>query len=186
MSSALLFNNTDYFTVQEAQLKALTTELSSAAPAVFDDPAYVESIKRKYELRHLKLHPQSASEDVKEGASNTVIVHLAIPFSGEADLFRVRPTHYTYNPPNGQVTTTKGQPPGIDGSVVLTYQAHGTDAENYKRWRGTEEPKLQQWVDFINQDCDTFYNAMCQTIDRAIAERKARVSSLDAFKREIA
>lgn len=98
-----------------------------------------------------------------------VVVH--IPFEGEADVFKLRPTSYNWNPPRGRVQGgdlvltidyPRDQQPDIDGRVQEFIGA------------------VSQWLGLARADIDSFNASLEQQARQAITARSQRIEQRDA------
>lgn len=98
-----------------------------------------------------------------------VVVH--IPFEGEGDVFKLRPSSFTLNPPRGRVQSeelvltieyARDQQPDIDGRV--------------NSFVGT----VDQWLGFAHADIDSFNAGLENQARQTIAARRQRIEERDA------
>lgn len=98
-----------------------------------------------------------------------VVIH--IPFAGEADVFKLRPSSFTFNPPRGRVY-------GKDLVLTIEYprdQQPDIDsrAQEFMRMVG-------QWIGFACADIDSFNRGLHQRARQLIADRLQRLEQRDA------
>ena len=113
-----LFSDADWFSVEHNQLQKMSEEIAAVNgdrllnTAVDDLARYFES-KLKVDVPELVteeivVDQREAMIDVRHDRSRPVYVpgtevEVEIPFTGDAEVFRVRPTSYTMNPPRAEV-----------------------------------------------------------------------------------
>ncbi len=94
------------------------------------------------------------------------VVTCFVPFEGDTELFKCRPSTFTTVFPTGRVR---------NGHVELRYQAVNPKPESVKRELDAELAQLRQWVGFVNADVAAF-NAELPAWTRAVLEcRLAKV-----------
>lgn len=124
MSHSLLFNTADWFSVERGQTDRMRQELASLSPArvlgssIEDLCDYFEGT---YRLEVPALQAEQIAAEQRERDIDVshewgrhwstpgphfirgTEVSVAIPFIGDADFFKVQPTTFTLNPPEGEV-----------------------------------------------------------------------------------
>ncbi len=93
--------------------------------------------------------------------TGTVVTYF-VPFEGDTELFKCRPSTFTTVFPTGRVR---------NGHVELRYQAVNPTPESVKRELDAELAQLRQWVGFVNADVAAF-NAELPAWTRAVLERR--------------
>jgi hypothetical protein len=90
-----------------------------------------------------------------------------VPFAGEADLFKVRPSNFSLNPPRGRVA---------GATLIITYTRSHNETGNIKAEFNNELNQIRTHLGFIKSAVDDFNNNRApRTIRRAVEERKARL-----------
>ena len=115
-----LFNNVDWFSVDQHQRRELAKEIDSINgdrllnSSVEDLCDYFE---KKYKIEVPVLRPDNIVADQREtridvsGDSNSgqpfyvngTAVEIAVPFEGDSEAFKIQPTTYTTNPPRAEI-----------------------------------------------------------------------------------
>lgn len=98
-----------------------------------------------------------------------VVIH--VPFEGEADVFRLRPSQFTYSPPYGRVQS--------DDLVLTIDYPHDTQPDidgQVQEFIGT----VSRWLGFARADIDSFNKSLEQQAGQAIAGRRQRIEQRDA------
>jgi hypothetical protein len=115
-----------------------------------------------------------------------ILVRVTVPFSGESFLWRYRPSTYTTCFPRGVVTESGG---GVLGGEVAIEVAKPTDALGdgaaLKREVDSALTSFQKWVGFVGQDVGKFNQNLRTTLQKAIADRRARLKAHDTVLQAI-
>ena len=98
-----------------------------------------------------------------------VVVH--VPFRGEEDVFKLRPSQFTFNPPRGR---TKGS------DLVLTIEYPRDQQPNIDGQVNGFTGTVSQWLGFARGDIDSFNAGFEQQARQAIAGRRQRIEQRDA------
>jgi len=93
-----------------------------------------------------------------------IIVH--VPFEGEAELFHVRPSTYTYNPPRGSV---------YYDYLELTYKTAEHDEAKAKQEIDSLLGAVRQYVDWIARDLAPFPGTLAVEATRLVDQRKQKL-----------
>jgi hypothetical protein len=95
-------------------------------------------------------------------------VTIAVPFSGEPELFRYRPNQYTTNPPRATVTTDE---------LHLTYTGIQLSSEQVKGQYTADVGAISQWLAWMRSQAEP-YNAELEAIVRtALDQRRQKILS---------
>ena len=90
-----------------------------------------------------------------------------VPFTGDAELFKFRPSTYTLSPPRGRVA---------GATLVTTFTRPHNEAGNIKAEFNNQFNQVRSYISFIKSAVDDFNNNRApRAIRRAVEERKARV-----------
>lgn len=98
-----------------------------------------------------------------------VVVH--IPFEGDAGVFSLRPSSFTFNPPRGHVKDT---------DLVLTIEYARDTQPNIDGEVNGFIGIVGQWLDFARGDIDPFNRTLEQQARQAIEGRRQRIEQRDA------
>jgi hypothetical protein len=98
-----------------------------------------------------------------------VVVH--IPFEGDAGLFSVRPSSFTFNPPRGRVK---------DGDLILTIEYARDSQPNIDGEVNSFIGTVSQWLGFARGDIDSYNHTLEQQARQAIEGRRQRIEQRDA------
>ncbi len=89
-----------------------------------------------------------------------------IPFHGEADLFKLRPSRFTLNPPMAEVT---------DNEVVISRVAPAPVPESLKNELDRTVTSIREYVQTANADLDSFNRALPTKALAAATARREKV-----------
>ncbi len=105
-----------------------------------------------------------------------VVFYFDVPFSGEADIFKLRPNQYNSNPPRGQVygSILRVSVSGEEDPEKLKAEVNSTldDVELYLRWHGA------MWAG-IEDD-------LAREVRAKLSQRRDRLSKLGATEEGLA
>jgi hypothetical protein len=98
-----------------------------------------------------------------------VVVH--IPFEGDASVFSLRPSSFTYNPPRGRVQ---------DGDLLLTIEYARDSQPDIDGEVNTFIGTVSQWLGCGHGDIDSFNRTLEHQARQAIEGRRQRIEQRDA------
>lgn len=75
------------------------------------------------------------------------MVTFYVPYKGDANLFKCRPSTFTYNPPRASVTETE---------IRLTYTLTNHDATKVKSTFERDLSEIRKWLDWMEKDVSPF------------------------------
>lgn len=102
--------------------------------------------------------------------ANTIT--LRIPFTGEPDLFTVRPSTYTLNPPRGRVQRTGDQ----CGHVLLSMtRPLDEGVEWFNRWIQDQVASIKEYAAASRKDVARFNADLKRQMEEAVARRRAEL-----------
>lgn len=151
---------------------ALAHHFAVACPELKAEEVWMEEVKDvKVDVSHdqMRYFSDYDSDLARNFPGYRVVVH--VPFEGEEDVFKVRPSSFTFNPPRGRIKGSdlmltieypRDQQPDIDGRV--------------QEFTGT----VSQWLGFARADIDSFNTGLEQQARQAIAGRRERIEQRDA------
>lgn len=93
-------------------------------------------------------------------------VEVAIPFDGDAALFRMRPARWSTAPPWAAV---------LEDEVRLIYQGVTLEASQLRHSISSDLTKLEQWLGWLHEQTDPFDNGLPDLVRRLVQERKVRL-----------
>ncbi len=151
---------------------ALAHHFAVACPELQADDVWMEPVKDvKIDVSwdRSRYFSDPYSDLARNFPGYQIVVH--IPFEGEADVFKLRPSSFTLNPPRGRlkgsdllltIEYARDQQPDFDGQV--------------NGFIGT----VGQWLGFARADIDSFNSGLEQQARQAIAGRRQRIEQRDA------
>ena len=151
---------------------ALAHHYSIARPELHSDEVWREQVKDvKVDVSGDQMRAifDPDSDAVRNFPGYRVVVH--VPFDGEADVFKLRPSQFTYSPPYGRVH-------GSDLVLTIDYprdKQPDVDAEVHG-FIGT----VSRWLGFAGTDIESFNRTLEQEARQAIAARRQRIEQRDA------
>jgi hypothetical protein len=113
-------------------------------------------------------YSRASSFDRMPGSVPGTRISLFVPFSGEADLFKFRPSTYSTMPPSGRVA---GQ------ELILTYAAPGVTAGQITSWKNRELENIDKYLAWANGDVESFNERLPGKVRAAVAARFEKVRS---------
>jgi hypothetical protein len=92
--------------------------------------------------------------------------HFYIPYSGDKDLLKCRPSTYNHSPPIARVT---------DSEIILTYEVLEHDAESIKTQFQNDLSKIKSSINCIASDLQGFNSSLRQKARVRIESRKQKI-----------
>jgi hypothetical protein len=151
--------------------EALAHHFAIAPPALRSDDVWMEPVKEitiDVSWDRLRAFSDEYSELGRAFPGYRIVVH--VPFDGEGDVFKFRPSQFTTNPPRGRVSGhdvlltieyPRDSQPGIDGA-----------AQNFIDTVG-------RWLAFARTDIASFNAGLAQRALQEISGRHRRVQQRD-------
>jgi hypothetical protein len=184
----LLFSKGDLRAALDHQLHLLGEEVDTAPEEhvlQVDESAWVAALVERYQVEAPVLQPEdwsmSKPEEIRVDVSHDqsraiwsegpvyisgfrVSVH--VPFTGDAGVFGMRASSFTYNPPRGSVC----------GNEVVKVIEYPHDAQaNIRGIADTFVSDLQQYLGWARSDIDAFNGALEGQACGAISRRRERL-----------
>jgi hypothetical protein len=91
---------------------------------------------------------------------------IAVPFTGDANFFYVRPQIYTLNPPQGEITK---------GEILLTYLQTQQDAAAIKREYQAAVASIGNYLKSLGESASQFNNQLEGLVTQQVSARKVRL-----------
>lgn len=95
-----------------------------------------------------------------------VRVEVAVPFDGDAALFKMRAATWSTAPPSAVV---------LDDEVRLIYQGVTLDSEQLRHSISSDVAKLEQWLQWVHELTDPFDAGLPDLVRRLVQDRKNRL-----------
>lgn len=189
MREDVLFWEYDWFGVVEAQKRAVQRDIDSLSDRDFENATtdeIVASVCEKFSLRAPTLDRENITVkqrevDIERGlerrgyfsdhGSYTVkgtAIDVRVPFDGDKEMFKVKPTTFTTVIPRGR----------IDGNSLL-FTISGTDltTDNVKSEIERRLNEVQQWLDFQSKSVGNFPTELSQIAKQAVDRRKDKLDA---------
>ena len=189
-SDELLFCQADWHSVTQGQTDAMTKELSGLPGDRLlntSEADLTDYFVAKYGLdvpvlnkEGIYVDQEETQVDVSRDFRRAILdpsrpyyvpgtsVHVTVPFSGDHNMFRVRPSAFSLNPPRGRINS---------GALVLTFTGVDLDQSRLrvgidKRIRDVESNLSRQ-----RQDAKSFNNQLRQNVGSSIQSRRQKLLS---------
>ena len=143
----------------------LVSKYSLVPPKIHEDKIYVCD-KNEVDIDTSKYPPKVVFDEDCPYCIKGLQITIAIPFEGEEDLFQYKPSHFSLNPPRGEI---------VDGEIHLVYEMieHGSGKLNrmYKRDLG----EIKRWLEWVNYDVNNFNKELASFVRQFLAQRKKKL-----------
>lgn len=183
-----LFSNVDWFSVQEHQKKTLADEIAQydgnrLLNTSVDD--LCEYFEKKYRLDVPILREDQIVADQKETQIDVsrdqmrfirdrsrpflvagTRVEITVPFDGEAEAFKIRPTSFTSNPPIAEIR---------GGTLVLEIQGTDLKADDVRTSIDRMLSEIKKYLDTLRRDAETLNSQLPQLARTDIERRRAKL-----------
>lgn len=93
---------------------------------------------------------------------------IAIPFEGDAELFKVQPNTYSTTRPTGEI---------VGNEIRLTYTQAEPNSEAIKNSYTKTVQEIKQYLDWQRSSADEFNNQLASLVRQRISERKQKLSA---------
>jgi hypothetical protein len=91
-----------------------------------------------------------------------------VPYKGEKELFKCRPSSYNLNPPHARVKV---------GELELAYAVTGQDAASIRGQFDRDLAQIRQWLGWVAGDVEQFNNAVRSKARARVEARKRRLEN---------
>jgi hypothetical protein len=182
----LLFSKIDSHSIIQAQQNAVATEIDKfdanriLNSSIEDLCAYIEA---KYQLETPTIMRDEAVVDQHEGQIEIrdsyrrndryaptmvvgTVVELTVPFTGDAQMFRVRPSTYNLSPPSGAIQRT---------NLLLRVEGVQLSPEAVKRELDKQLDDVDQWLARLRSDERQFNDSLRQRARQHIERRREKL-----------
>lgn len=183
-----LFNDADWFSVERNQLQKMAEEIAAVngdrllntavddlaryfeskfnveVPALITEEIVVDQRETKIDVRH---YPRGWIDDRSRPAYVPgTEVEVEIPFTGDAEVFRVQPTSYTLNPPRAEIR-----------SNALVLRISGTDlsAEGVQQSINQTINNIQSYLSTLRTNAAGLNQQLFQRAKTAIESRRQKL-----------
>jgi hypothetical protein len=93
-------------------------------------------------------------------------VTIAVPFSGDPNLFRYRPNQFTMNPPRAAVAS---------GEVLLIYTGLDQTGEQIKAQYQADAGTISQWLDWVRAQAEQYNADLERTVQTLVTQRREKL-----------
>jgi hypothetical protein len=172
----------------EGRLEGVLDERLKRAEAVVDELS-PKSLNRKKKavtnvLAELTVEPpelkrDKAKIDVSEGSPLTAQLH--IPYTGDPELFALRPTAYSLAPPEATVRHSE------DGGVLEFAREFPADtaADEITAWAGQAAETVEQYLYWQAADIGQHRIRLQERVEELVEDRKNRAESVEELQSEL-
>jgi len=184
----LLFDYTDWYSVNQHQQNKLLEEinnidgnqlLNSAIEDLcdyFEKKYWVEVPTLDIENIVSDQHEKKidVSNDFTRAISNRnqpfyidgTSIEITIPFDGDSELFKVRPTSYTLNPPRAEIR---------NNHIILEIEGVDLTSENVQRHIKSTISKIEQYLSTLRNDAQSLNSGLKSSARSAIEQRREKL-----------
>jgi hypothetical protein len=89
-----------------------------------------------------------------------------VPFEGNSELFKYKPSTFTFNPPSGVV---------INQELCLSFECIDHDTESLKKNFQRELSEIRRWLAYISNDVKQFNESLPNEIEKQVKERREKL-----------
>ena len=191
MRDDYLFKEVDMFSVVEHQKRQAieaAMKVDSGRLQQLDEEELVSQIVKKYTLdvpviQDDKIYIADYGEaqvDVSHDFNRHIIDRtrpfyitgtktiIAVPFEGDAELFKVQPNSFTFTRPAGRI---------VRSELHLTYTQSKPDSEAIKREYLKTVQEIKQYLDWQRPSADELNSQLETIVRQRISERKQKLSA---------
>jgi hypothetical protein len=188
----LLFSEYDMRAVLEAQLNAVNDRVVAIDRQRFDnrsDEMLAAEIASELVVEPLVLHEEDisvSSNDVKVDVSQEfdrairdrsqpflidgIEVTYHVPYSGDRELLKSRPSTFTMNPPRAVIENAE---------LRFPYDRGGRDIAATKPLFTQDLSTLKQWIPWVNQQVNEYNGALEATVKARVQQRRNEIKRAD-------
>ena len=186
--AGFLFNDIDWFSVEEQRKEAIQSEIDGIDgnrllnTSVDDLCAYFEE---KYTIDVPVLHENQIVADQREiqiDVSQDTMryihdrsrsfyvpgtrIEITVPFKGDAEAFKIRPTRYTLSPPRAEVST---------GALILSVDGTNLEAKQVRSEIDRMLTEVNEYLGWLRENADGFNRQIRQLARERIEQRHRKL-----------
>lgn len=155
------FQSNDLLNVSEEDLfKYLVDKYVIELPVLQEDKIYIA------DQSEVDIDVSRRIEFDYGGTVKGLQVAIAIPFTGDSELFQYQPSNYTLNPPKGKVAKEE---------MHLIYRRADHNPVELKRAYEGDVNKIKQYLNWVAEDVRNFNNSLEEFTKQVVAQRKKRL-----------
>jgi hypothetical protein len=187
MSRSYLFNNADWFSVQQNQNERMRKELASLSsgrilgtsiedlcdyfygnyrldvPILMKEQIIAEQRERDIDVSHERdRYWSTPGPHYVRGTE----ISVSVPFSGEAELFKVQPSTFTLTPPCGEIA---------NNSLVIRVAGTALDANTVRAQIDRTISEIEGYLSNLRTNADAFNNGIKAQARQQIEARRAKL-----------
>lgn len=140
------------------------SEYEIEVPQIKQDEINIDQNEANVDLRHNPNYHVSDRSRPTLARGTEVVVY--IPFDGDAELFKCRPSAFNFAPPHAEVRS---------GELVLSFASIELTADAIKSALTRELGEIRQWLGRIEQNVRPFNEALRQTAKQRIEKRREKL-----------
>jgi hypothetical protein len=201
LSDYLLFNHSSLGDALRAQLASVTKEVDGISKDQFlsnSDEQIIEHVCSKMEIVPLIIYrdrmsltePQETKTERRDPFGDliripVIRIDLAIPYTGESDLWKMQPSTFTFNPPRGDYSSQRGndQAGTLRFKMEFTQGEYTGDAIN-KEIEGNLK-SIEEYLGWIKRDIESHNPQLQNEIRRHVAQRRERLGTIQNVSRTL-
>lgn len=190
MRGDYLFQELDFFNVREGQKLAVQKEVDGYDSNRLLNTSTEELcryLETKYQVQFPTLKEQEAIVDEAETKIDVsrdpmrfiedpsrpfyipgTQVELTVPFDGDPDAFKIKPTTFTYNPPVGRIQ---------GNNLIITVRGPDLTSEKVKAMLDQALAQIREWLGYLKGNLSELNSIVSSTAKTAVEARKARLLS---------
>ena len=184
----LLFSEYDLRTGLDNQLSQVNDRVRAVDPSRFEsstDDLLSATIASELVIAPIELlddqlsvSPRDAKVDVSYDTNRAFFgpgphyvdgleVTYHLPFSGDPDLFKCQPSHYTFNPPRAVLRP---------GELIFPYDSANRDVAGTKKSFDDDLATIKEWLGWQASQIAEFNASLVDRVRRAVVARRAELS----------
>jgi len=112
-------------------------------------------------------------------------IDLAIPYTGESDLWKMQPSTFTFNPPRGDYSSQRGndQAGTLRFKMEFTQGEYTGDAINQEVERNLKS--IEDYIGWIKRDIESHNPQLQNEIRRQVAQRRERLGTIQSVSKTL-
>ena len=201
VSNNSLFSQADLNGVLSAQLTAVTKEVDGISKEQFlanSDDQIIDHVFSKMAIIPLVIYrDQMSLTELKEGRTEwrnpfgdlinlpVIRTDLTIPYTGESDLWKMKPSMRTFDPPKGDYSPQRGndQAGTLRFKMEFTQEGSTSDAINNEVERNLHS--IEEYLEWIKRDIESHNPQLQQVIRGTVAQRRERLGRIQSVSKTL-
>lgn len=196
VSDNRLFHSTSLSEALQAQLSAVINEVDGLSKDQFlvnSDEQIIEHVYYKMVIAPLVIHrdqmtltePQESKTEQRDPFGDSIIIpvirtDLTIPYSGESNLWKMRPSTFKFIFPRGDYSPLRGndQAGTLRFKMEFTQREYTSDAINQEIEENLKS--IEDFLGWIKHDIETHNPQLKNEIRRQVAQRRERLGTIQS------